>query len=258
MRDKSFEKELLSEADRIISAVDNKGITLRLIGAIAIRRHSETARREMARDLTDLDFIGYGKERRKIENSLQELGYIPDWAFNTLHPSNIRFNRNSGELNIGVDIWLDVFEMCHRFDFAPRLQLDKPTLPITDLLMTKLQIVQLNEKDVKDILSLTLDHELGENDKDTERINVKYLQEICGKDWGIYKTFTSSITKIISMVDSYVLLEEQRALVKSRLTELLEKIEKVPKSLSWKLRARIGERQIWYETPEQLRHQRTI
>jgi hypothetical protein len=124
--------------------------------------------------------------------------------------------------------------------------------------MTKLQIVQLNEKDVKDILSLTLDHELGENDEDTERINVKYLQEICGKDWGIYKTFTSSITKIISMVDSYVLLEEQRALVKSRLTELLEKIEKAPKSLSWKLRARIGERQIWYETPEQLRHQRTI
>jgi hypothetical protein len=256
MKDEVFEKELFSEADRIVSAADARGITLRLIGAIAIRLHSETARKDMSRDLTDLDFVGYGKERKKIDSMLQELGYDADWAFNTLHPSNIRFNIKASELHI--DIWLDIFEMCHRFDFTHRLHLDKPTLPVTDLLMTKLQIVESNEKDVKDIFSLVLDHDLAENDEDTEHINVKYFQELCSKDWGIYKTFTTNIIKIMPMVDSYVLLEEQRALVKSRLTALLEDIEKTPKKMSWKLRAMVGEKQIWYETPEQLRHQRTV
>jgi len=258
MGDESFEKELLSEAERIIGAADAKGITLRLLGAIAIRHHSETARKDMARHLTDLDFIGYGKERKKIDSLLQELGYTPDWAFNTLHPSNIRFRRNSGTSNIGVDIWLDVFEMCHRFDFTRRLHLDKPTLPITDLLMTKLQIVELNEKDVKDIFSLVLDHKVAESDEDTESINVRHLQEICGKDWGIYKTFTMNINKIMPMIGTYLPLDEQRKTVNSRLTEILERIEKAPKSMGWKMRAVVGEKQIWYETPEQLRNTQKI
>jgi len=255
MSNKLFEKELQSEADRILNASDARGLTLRLIGAIAVRLHSESAKKELARDLTDLDFIGLGKERKEIENLFKELGYIADWSFNTLHPLRLRFKRKFEERYINVDIWLDAFEMCHRFDFTKRLHLDKPTLPVTDLLMTKLQIVQLTEKDLKDVFSLLLDHELCENNNNIECINVKYLQEICSKNWGIYKTFISNIAKIASMLENFSLRKEQKELLKLRLTQLEEGIEKAPKSISWRLRAIIGEKIRWYNMPENIRGQ---
>lgn len=247
-----FETELLSEATHIIDFAESKNVTLRLIGAIAIRIHSETARKQMARKLTDLDYIGLGKDRKKIEELFKELEYVPDWPFNTLHPTRLKFDKvTSGKSkNISVDVWLDSFEMCHKFDFTDRLHLDKPTVPITDLLMTKLQIIQLNEKDVKDIFSLFLDHELGESDNDRECINVKYMQEICGRDWGVYKTFTTNINKISSLLDSFSIPDDERNNVKLKLSKLDAELKRCPKNLSWKLRAIVGERMTWYSLPE--------
>ena len=80
------------------------------------------------------------------------------------------FFGREGELK--VDVWLEVFRMAHKFNFKDRLPLDNPTLPLSDLLMTKLQIVELNEKDARDMVCLLADHDLSDNDSDKERINI--------------------------------------------------------------------------------------
>jgi hypothetical protein len=148
-----------------------------------------------------------------------------------------------------VDIFLDVFEMCHKFNFKDRLEIDGYTIPLADMLATKLQIVEINEKDIKDILSMLIDHDLGEDDSH-EVINGTYLAKLCGEDWGVYKTFTTNIDRLLGTIDNYGLDEGQKRLVVERASRLKQMIEDVPKSVRWRMRARVGERVQWYELPE--------
>ena len=54
--------------------------------------------------------------------------------------------------------------MCHRIEFGDRLGKSRPTLPVADLLLSKLQIVKINRKDVLDALILLAEHPLGQDD----------------------------------------------------------------------------------------------
>ena len=60
-----------------------------------------------------------------------------------------------------VDVFVGTFEMCHTLPVADRLDVEPLTLPAADLLMTKLQIVRLNEKDRNDAYALLLALEVG-------------------------------------------------------------------------------------------------
>ena len=148
-----------------------------------------------------------------------------------------------------IDIFLDVFEMCHKFDFRNRLTLDKLTIPLADLLATKLQVVEITDREYRDIIALIHDHEMADTDA-PETINVAYLAKLCRDDWGIYKTFTMTIGNILTALESFELPAEDRDIVRNRLETLRSRIENAPKSMSWKMRAKIGERKQWYELPE--------
>jgi hypothetical protein len=139
--------------------------------------------------------------------------------------------------------------MSHRLDLRGRLELDFPTVPLTDLLMTKLQIAELNEKDVKDMICLLNDHELAESDV-PEKINSKYIADNCAGDWGVYKTFTININRILTYLDKLGENEEMQQRVKKQCDALLSQIEAVPKSMKWKMRAKVGEKKRWYRLPE--------
>jgi hypothetical protein len=151
---------------------------------------------------------------------------------------------------VKVDVWLEVFRMAHIFNFKDRLELDYPTLPLADLLMTKLQIVELNEKDARDVVSLLADHNLSHNDENRDRINITRLAAQCSKEWGIYKTLTMNLNKIKTLVPEYLDHGNAEKSVLERLDEILNSIEAAPKTLSWRMRARIGERRQWYESPD--------
>jgi len=240
----------LSEVYKILNSAEKSEVTLRLLGSIAIRLHSETAKRQVIpRALTDIDFVGYSKERNKITNLFSSLGYLPDEVFNMFHGSE-RLLYKKGEIR--VDIFLDKFSMCHQFDFRKRLKLDFPTLSVSDLLVTKLQIIQLNEKDLKDIIFLLNDHELSDTDDDREKINAKYIAKLCSNNWGIYKTFTMNIRKVLRYLEKYLDQEsaQNKVNLENRCISLLEIIEKEPKSLAWKIRAIVGEKKRWYQLPE--------
>ncbi len=223
---------------------------LRLLGGVAFYLRCPSARSgSLARSYDDVDFIGHARQSSEIKRLFGELGYVPRERFNAMH-GNRRLGFTSPGQQRRVDVFLDVFEMCHKFNLKERMEIDRQTLPLADLLATKLQIVQTNEKDFGDMICLLVDHEVGGTDLH-DTVNGEYLARLCGEDWGIYKTFTMKLAMLGIVVETWDLKEPERELVAKRIGQLSAAIERAPKSIAWKMRAAIGERVRWYELPEE-------
>lgn len=237
-----------AEADRIVNAAAAGDVVLRLFGGVAVSfRCPSTKHRSLQRNYVDIDFMGYSKQSKTIKQLLKQLGYLPRERFNAMQGDR-RLIFNDMDRRRRVDIFLDSFVMCHRFDLKDRLEIDRQTIPLADLLATKLQIIEINEKDIRDILSMLLDYEIGNSDKDM--INGAYLANLCAKDWGVYKTFTLNLEKTLGLLTEGDFEIGQKTTAKARVEKLKTKIERAPKSLRWKLRERVGEKVRWYELPE--------
>ncbi|HUK29303.1 MAG TPA: hypothetical protein VLV31_12835 [Candidatus Acidoferrales bacterium] len=215
--------------------------------AIRFRCPSAT-HRNLARKYADIDFMGLRKQARGMKKLFIDLGYTPRDIFNALHGDS-RLIFNDIENGRRIDIFLDVFEMCHKFNFKDRLTLDKYTIPLVDLLATKLQVVEITEREYRDIISLIHDHEIADSNN-PDAINGAYFAQLCGEDWGVYKTFSINLTNILNALPTYKLEPESEKTVQKRIQDLQNRMETAPKSTKWKLRARIGEKKQWYELPE--------
>ncbi len=244
-------EEILAAAGQILESANRRGIVLRLLGGAAVRLRCPSATLDpLAREIPDIDFISLAKHARDINRILVELGVEPQKMFNALHGDR-RMLFKDEVLGRQIDVFLGTFEMCHRFDFRKRLLLDEKTLPLADLLVTKLQIVEINEKDYKDILCLLIDHPLSEEDE-PESINAAYIASLCAEDWGIWRTLTRNLDWTRGFLKEMALDPSRKELVLGRIAALLRRIDQEPKSLRWKMRAKIGERMIWYDTPERV------
>ncbi len=242
--------DIVEEAKRIVDSAERDHITLRLFGGIAVKFHCPSAsHRQLARKYADIDFMGLRAQSRSMKKLFTDLGYTPRDVFNRLH-GDTRMVFNDIANGRRVDLFLDDFMMCHKLTLKSRLSINTPTIPLADLLFTKLQVVEMTEREYRDIISLVHDHEIGDSDE-PETINGQYLSKLCAEDWGIYKTLTAGIAHTLAMLPNYQLDNTDQELVTKRLTELNERIENAPKSGRWKMRARIGERVQWYELPEQ-------
>lgn len=242
-----------AEAKRIIEAAAAKKITLKLFGGMSFFfRCPSASHRTLQRKYVDIDFMGHSKQSKQIRQLFEGLGYVGRSIFNSMQ-GHKRLIFNDMENQRRVDIFLDLFEMCHKFDFTDRLDVGKDgmdayTIPLADMLATKLQIIEMNEKDIKDILSVFVDYDVGGSD--SNMINGAYLAKMCGNDWGIYKTFTMNLDRILESLPQRDLESGQKETVKTRIERLRTMIEDQPKSLGWKMRARVGERAPWYDLPE--------
>jgi hypothetical protein len=242
---------LESEAERVLTEAQNQGLILRLIGTLAVKKHSPTANQPgFSKTPKDLDLVSYSKLRKKIEKLLTELSYVPYERFNFVHGSR-RLIFHHPEAGFQVDVFLDIIEMCHTIDFRNRLELDQPTVPLADLLASKLQIIQLTEKDVTDMIALIRDHELSNDDMDRERINVKHLARMVAGDWGVYKTFTMNLEKLNGHVSDY--LPDDAESIRQRIRTISDTFEREPKTGKWRLRAKVGEKVQWYQLPENMK-----
>lgn len=245
------ETELLSdaveEAQRVIDTADDRGLTVRLIGGTAINKHTPSAREEpFKRGYRDVDFVGTRSEEDDIVDLMTDLGYEENERFNTMRRFRLEFTDPVNERK--ADYILDRFDFCHQWDLHDRLELDHPTVPIEDLLLSKLQIVEVSDRDVRDILAMLTDHPVSEDD-DTEAIDPSYVAQLCRKDWGLCKTVTMSLDRVDDYVDNNQLPVDEET-IKTRIDALQSAIEDSPKSLRWKLRSVIGERKQWYKRPE--------
>jgi hypothetical protein len=244
------EKDPVQEAQRLVAEANKRGIVLRLLGGIAFRLRSPSALKEgLKRNYVDIDFIGTRKQRKEIQNLFIEAGYTPRTTFNTMQGfRRLIFNDIANERR--VDIFLNEFEMCHKFDFTDRLKLDNLTLPLADLVLTKLQVYEITEREYRDVIAMFTDHDLGNSDNNPELINAKYIAKLCSDDWGLWRTVTLNLERISGALPNYLSSPDGQALVKSKIDALWKAIDAEPKSFRWKVRARVGEKVKWYELPE--------
>jgi hypothetical protein len=244
-------KKLLDEAGRIINAANENNVTMRLLGSIAFRYHCPKYVKYldvMDRKLTDLDFASYSSERDKVEKLLAEMGYTTQ---SYVLIAAVGLGRSlywkEKDNEVKIDIFWDRLKMNHTVDFAGRLEFDNPTIPLSELLQEKLQIVKLNAKDVKDSIVLLLEHEVNEGSRGKDVIDIAPILQKASTDWGYYYTFATNLRRIQDyLLEMDMLSEQEKSTVRDRISMILVALENVPKSLSWRLRARVGVKKKWY------------
>ncbi|MFX1404454.1 MAG: DUF6036 family nucleotidyltransferase [Promethearchaeota archaeon] len=240
--DTSMRDERIREAQRIIDTAQSQNVLLRLIGGLAIRNHCEIIG-FCERDYADIDLVGLRKQSTKIVKVMRDLGYQENTqvALTTDGQRMLFLKPHSTD---HVDVFLDTFEMEHSIDLKHRLRVEPYTISISDLLLSKLQIHRLNEKDVRDILTIIKDIPQGNTD---ERgiINITYIATLCSKDWGLYHDVTSNITTVLQLLSNYSLSLTETNHIRQNLYHIQTAIEQAPKTPKWKLRKRLGTRKAW-------------
>ena len=243
------EEAFLKLLHEVLDLAKQKNIIMVTLGAIAFRIHCPKFKHityKMKRNLTDLDFAAYMKDADKISALFSELGYQELLPVRTYFGGGRRMFQNEKK-GMKSDLFLDELRMCHDIPFKNRLNIDYPTLSLVDLLLEKMQIVELDAKDVIDTVALIREHEIGASDKET--INTEYLSSLCASDWGLWMTVTTNLNKIrsyVAQIDG--LNHEDKDNVDKKITRMLELIDSTPKSTSWKMRAKIGTKKKWYRT----------
>lgn len=243
----------IEQAFFILEEAGQRKLTLRLIGALAFHLHCPEfnyIQRETQRFFTDVDFVAYIEQQNAIEKLFADLKYLDDPRIKTVPglKRSIFFTR---DFSWHSDVFYDVLDFSHVVDLRGRLEIDYPTISLVDLLLEKMQIVKINEKDVIDTLMLFREHEIGNHDHET--INIEYLAVCCKNDWGLWKTVTTNLAKVDRLAGAYpVLNETDRAIIRERIQRTLQRIDEEPPTLKWKLRSRVGERIKWYRDVDEV------
>ena len=240
--------DVIAEAERITVAARALKVPVKLVGGAAVNLHSRSAREApLKRKYGDLDFVAASKQRQAAEKLFESLGYQGDRRFNTLngHQRLLYLDAVNGRQ---IDIFIDRMRMCHVIELADRLGGDDPCLTPADLLLSKLQVFEVNMKDLVDSIALLLDHPIADHDDDA--INGTYLAQLLSEDWGLHRTMQLNTARIR---DTAKQLPVAADTVNQRLDELWARTEAHPKSLKWRLRAKVGDRMSWYELPEEVR-----
>ncbi len=244
----------LDEAVGICEAAAGEGITVRLAGGLAIQ-YLTPKFPPRGGDRQDLDLATLSRDRRALTRFLAERGYVGDKNFNALYGHKQLYFQSAAS-GRSLDVLVDRLHMCHTVEFAGRLGRMPVTLDVTDLLLTKLQIVELNEKDAQDVLYLCSAYPVRDGDE-PGTIGLDRVRPLVANDWGWWRTVTLNLDRIITLAHGHGVGlvpsgGEHDAVGQLRL--LAGAADAVPKSLRWRARAKVGERVRWYETPEETPH----
>lgn len=245
---------LLEQAFTILEQAKARNLTLRLIGALAFHVRCPAfnyVQKETGRFFTDIDFMAYFAQIRGVEQLFKDMGYDEDRRIKSVPGvrRSIFFHRDHPWHS---DVFYDVLDFSHEIDLRGRLELDYPTISLGDLLLEKMQIAQINEKDIIDTLMLLREHEVRESGAAAR--DVDHLARICKGDWGLWMTVTTNLGKVDRLADKYeVLTADDRRIIRDRLQSIVARIEREPSTLRWKLRSRIGERIKWYRDVDEVR-----
>lgn len=247
--------DIRAEARRLAAAIVESGLELRLMGGLAVWLRCETARRPpYARDYGDIDVVAAGRDRKAVGAFLEAAGYLPDRLFNAIHGAQ-RLVYRSATGAWSLDVIFDELNMSHRIDLRGRLDGPSATIELADLLMTKLQVWQINEKDLGDAACLLADHALASPrgaDDAADTIDLARIRSLVGSDWGLAHTTERNLARVAELWARRP-ADGVRFDVGAQVATLLDEIVRAPKTLAWRTRARIGERVRWYETPEEVR-----
>ena len=251
--------DMIAEARRIVDTARGQGIVLRLLGGMAVRAHC-TDQAFCARPHADIDMVGLFRQSGEITALMQELGYRENVQIRLgsdyrqrqfvrrcrhVHPETGRPVHDDDH----VDVFLDALRMDHDVPLKDRLDLDDFTIPLTDLLLTKLQIHRRTEKDLRDILALLKDSDVAYEER-PGMVDASYIARLCAADWGMFHDVVASIDVCERMAPEFELSEADRARITLNGSRLVGALDAAPKTLGWRLRARVGTRIRWHQIVE--------
>ena len=241
--------DIAAEAERLLAAARTNDVPVRLLGGLAVFLHTEEIPPSLRRSYDDIDVATTKAAGRSASELFSALGYEPSREFNALNGNRrlLFFDpRNERKL----DVFVDTFELCHTIPITGRLALDERTIPLAELLLTKLQVVQLTDKDLRDIATLLHRHDVGTNDDDV--INADFIAALTADDWGLWRTVKLNVERVHEQIGSLSLDTDASGRVLERTDQLWERIEREPKSRKWRMRDRVGDRKRWYELPDEV------
>jgi hypothetical protein len=241
---------LQHEADQLLQESSRRGLVLRLAGSAGVLRHCDRCagavsalRREPPRDL---DFFAYAKQQRELGRMFTDLGYQADPSVAFSQEYGIDRLIYLGHASAAkVDVFLDALRMSHTIAFKGRLGDAARTARAADLLLSKLQIHEITEKDVKDIAALLASHPLGDGPDGS--IESRYVIGLMARDWGLCHTALGNLTIAERLLSGWDWAGDVAAAAVSGVQDLRGRIEREPKSVRWKARAKVGTRVRWYE-----------
>jgi hypothetical protein len=238
---------------QILKASSEANILLRVIGSLAFQMHCPTfgyLQEAMGRAYTDIDFAAYGRQAKQISSLMTSMGYSENREV-YIATEGERAIYDNLQAGLHVDIFYEKLDFCHTIYWKDRLEIDSPTIPLAELLLEKMQIVQINEKDIIDTIMLLLEHPLGDHDRDT--INVKLVAKLCANDWGLWRTTTMNLDKVRVLAQDYSQLnDEQKSRVNEQVELIVKRLAGEPKPLAWKMRNQVGDRVKWYKEVDEV------
>lgn len=249
--------DALEEAVRLVRASEGLGFPVRLMGGLAFHARVPDWTARINRSGRDIDLTIRSRDTKHFSAFLESEGYAADRHYNAafghkqLYFADPVYRRP-------VDVLVDRLEMCHTFEFANRLTVDELTLPLAELLLSKLQIVKINRKDILDALILLQEFPLEASDSGA--INRDVILAHTSVDWGWWRTVTQNLDTMDKFIADGLAGDDLRTGHSPRfdpaaqLETLRGVIERAPKSLRWKVRSVVGDRVSWYETPEEIGH----
>ncbi len=243
----------LPEALSLARGAVDAGIGLKLLGGLAVRVICPDFPPRLRRD-QDIDFACMSKGRKDVTAYLERSGCTPDRRFNNLNGDRqMYFTAPSGR---PIDVMVDRLTMCHTLDFRPSFGRLPLTVDVIDILLSKLQIVELNEKDVRDILQVLGAISVDGSPAAGPAIDTERFAKLLGADWGWWRTVTINLAKLPGLAAEQPVLAPPSPPFDpvAQSQRLLQIAEAAPKGVKWKLRANIGDRVRWYELPEEVDH----
>jgi hypothetical protein len=236
---------LLAAFRDINEAAADARIALRLTGSIAVQLacpvHAPLA--HAARDFADLDLVAYKRDGQAVASLFGRLGYAANREVFALSEGT-RAIFDHAQSRVHVDVFFDQLEFCHRIDLKSRLEVLPVTIPLAELLLTKLQIVKINAKDLADACVMLLEHDFSDE--------AGHIAALCAADWGLWRTVTGNIEKLRDHAAASPIFAPHLSPLHAQIRALSTAIEAAPKPLAFRLRARVGDRVKWYNDVDEV------
>jgi len=261
------DQKIVDDAINIAEVANSKSIIVRIIGALAIRTHSPGSvdlftrlgrLGSTGRLFSDADFVAYTKQRSKLRVLFEDEFKFKIDGYSMLRARDrIIYAHPDGIYK--VDIFFDRLDFSHEIHFGSdpekgRLSLDFPSITLADLLLEKLQIHHITEKDVKDMIVLLHEHRVG-SVQDRETIDAKHVALTLANDWGFWYDANLNLDKVLALAVDYqaneLISREDFFDLQTKVTQLKQYITEEPKSQSWMSRNKIGVQKQWWNDVEE-------
>ena len=243
-------EQLQAEATRIVSGAGEAGVTLRVVGSAGIRLHCPgpgPVMDRLGRPAKDIDFIVPQRHRKGMRRFLEDRGYVIDRDL-LIAMEGRRYSFTHPGHGTELDVFVERLEFCHTIEVSDRLDAHPVTIGLEELLLQKVQIVEMTTTDVIDSGTLLATHDVGSGG-DAEVIDGGRIARLLARDWGFHHTATRNLRRVRDGAGDAVtdFGPELNARVRERAGQLLDAIDAEPKNARWRMRDRIGERKQWWQ-----------